>query len=825
MKITVLNNLCAMRKFVSIFSFAAIAAATLVSCSKEIDNPEVIDSGVKMKTITVKTAIKTKTTLDADHENIVWSAGDKISIFNNVDKTNLQKEYVAGGDIIIEVPEATTEIYAHYPYYDGNTNGPESVSVYINNKQTQTNPGKLNGYYYPMVAKGTVSADNKALISLYPVAGALALNIYHTGLSGEESVKSVKVTPSSSNTGNTGFIGRQITDITGDNIQYTLADKSDPITVTLTNPLALGNTKPANKQTFAGQIYVCLAKQSYSEVNFEIETDKATYTITSNSTPFDLKNNDFVPVNINLAKAKSVKEIYSTEFNYAISGTSYTSSSPIIGTDDEATTSWSIVYGNWNKSNCAQMRVYSAGKFGCVYNNFDCSKVTSVSYSARVSNTALKLNTYYSTDSGKTWTQVDNALALTTSAKDYSFVVSETGEYDAVRIKFEVTGTAPESDNYSLTIDDVKIYGYGEVLKDASITLSSSEVVLPYQGTAQTIDVTSNYNWQAEFVQNESYTLTVAPNTGNNTNTAGEVTEVSISATENTANAEITLGTINFYDVATSEVKATCTVKQEARPANGVSVSNATPQLASGSGSSVTVNVTCNWAWEAALTSGSGFSFSPTSGTGNGSITITSTVESGAEGVITLTDKDDNTSTCTIEVSQAAAGTLAAGTILWTDTFGDFGGTGTIFTDQKVLSDYTYKGRSGYDSNATSVTLTASNDDGVRATTSDGTNCISGHLWFNKSTAAEVTTSAISLFGATSLVITYDQGTSSSSIVTSYSIDGSNWTSFGSTGPGANKTHSFTVPSGTTSVMLKFAHPDSNAKNTRFDNPTLKVGE
>lgn len=820
MKITVLNNLCAMRKFVSIFSFAAIAAATLVSCSKEIDNPEVIDSGVKMKTITVKTAIKTKTTLDADHENIVWSAGDKISIFNNADKTNLQEEYAAGGDIIIEVPEATTEIYAHYPYYKGNTEGPKSVSVYINNKQTQTNPGKLDGYYYPMVAKGTVSADNKALISLYPVAGALALNIYHTGLSGEESVKSVKVTPSSSNT---GFIGSQTANITGDNIQYTSAEKSDPITVTLTNPLALGNTKPANKQTFAGQIYVCLAKQSYSEVTFEITTDKATYTITSNSTPFDLKNNDFVPVNINLAKAKSVKEIYSTEFNYAISGTSYTSSSPIIGTDDGATTSWSIVYGNWNKSNCAQMRVYSAGKFGCVYNNFDCSKVTSVSYSARVSNTALKLNTYYSTDSGKTWTQVDNALALTTSAKDYSFVVSETGEYDAVRIKFEVTGTAPESDNYSLTIDDVKIYGYGEVLKDASITLSSSEVVLPYQGTAQTIEVASNYNWRAEFVKNESYTLTVAPDTGNESNTAGDVTEVSISATENTANAEITLGTINFYDVATSEVKATCTVKQEARPANGVSVSNATPQLASGSGSSVTVNVTCNWAWEAALTSGSGFSFSPTSGTGNGSITITSTVESGAEGVITLTDKDDNTSTCTITVSQAAAGTLAAGTVLWTDTFGSFGANSTSFANNTALSSYTYTGRSGYGTNATSVTLTA--NDNVKATTSTGSNCTSGHLWFNKSAEGTLVTSAISLYGATSLVITYDQGTKSSSIVTSYSIDGSSWTSFDATGAGANNTHSFTVPSGTTSVMLKFAHPESNANNTRFDNPTLKVGE
>lgn len=302
--IMVLNNSCAMKKIVSIFAFAAVAAATLVSCSKEIDNPEVFDNGVKMKTITVKTAIETKTTLDAAHENIVWSAGDKISIFNDANNANLEAAYAEGADITIEVPETTTEIYAHYPYYSGNTNGPESVSVYIANNQTQTNPGQLNGYFFPMVAKGTVSADNKALISLYPVAGALALNLYNTGLSGEESVKSVKVTPASANT---NFTGRQTTDLTGDNIVYSQASISDPVTVTLTNALALGSTKPTDKQTFAGQIYVCLAKQSYSEVTFEIETDKGTYTITSNNTAFDLENNDFVPVNINLAKA-SFKE-------------------------------------------------------------------------------------------------------------------------------------------------------------------------------------------------------------------------------------------------------------------------------------------------------------------------------------------------------------------------------------------------------------------------------------------------------------------------------------------------------------------------------------
>ena len=309
----ILNNVLAMKKFFSLFALVAVAAMTLSSCAKEIVNEDVVDNGVKMKTITVKTSIETKTSLDANHENIVWTNGDKISIFNDVDYTNLEVAYVAGGDITIEVPEATTEIYAHYPYFGGNENGPTDVSLYITNSQKQTNPGELNGYNFPMVAKGTVSADNKALISLYPVASALALNLYHTGLEGTETVSSVTVTPDNSNT---LFTGSQKTNLSGDNIQYTTAANSSPVTVTLTNPLTLGSAKPTDKQKFEGQIYVCLAKQSYANVTFEIVTNKGTYTITSGDTPFDCINNDFVPVNINLKKAEFVADQPATDFEW-----------------------------------------------------------------------------------------------------------------------------------------------------------------------------------------------------------------------------------------------------------------------------------------------------------------------------------------------------------------------------------------------------------------------------------------------------------------------------------------------------------------------------
>lgn len=309
-----------MKKFFSIFAFIAVAAIALTSCSKESDTNPINENGVKMKTITVRTGIGTKTTLDSDHSKLQWSTGDKISLFNNVDNDNAELAYTAGGDITVKVPATTTEIYAHYPYYEGNEDGPTNVSVYISNNQTQNNPGELNGYYFPMVAKGTVSSDNKALISFYPVASAFALNIYKTTLGDAETemVTSVKVTPAAENT---GFIKQQYMDLTGSNLKYNSTTSSDAITVTLTNPLTLSKTKPTDAQKFDGQIYVCLAKQSYANVKFEIKTDKGTYTITSNSTAFDLETKDFVPVNINLSKATFEEKeapVDPTAFNWVL---------------------------------------------------------------------------------------------------------------------------------------------------------------------------------------------------------------------------------------------------------------------------------------------------------------------------------------------------------------------------------------------------------------------------------------------------------------------------------------------------------------------------
>lgn len=295
-----------MKKYYSFMLIAAVAVA-FASCAKEIDTPEEpVQKEVEKMTITVNPSIEmTKSTLNSDHSQIVWSAYDAIRVYNNVDNTSEEITYSAGDPMTVDVPVGTTEIYSQYPS-KSNTEGPSKVLLTISNEQTQKNPGELAGRYYPMVAKGTVSGTSANMV-FYPVAGALALNIWNTALSGTEKVKSVTVVPYT-----TAFDGDQAnTNITGTGVTYSAPASSLPICVTLTNTLSVGNSKPSNTKTYDGQIYVCMAKKSYTGIKFIIETDKNYYTKDASAATFDLASNDFLPVNINLATCETMAD---TEF-------------------------------------------------------------------------------------------------------------------------------------------------------------------------------------------------------------------------------------------------------------------------------------------------------------------------------------------------------------------------------------------------------------------------------------------------------------------------------------------------------------------------------
>ena len=203
--------------------------------------------------------------------------------------------------------------------------------------------------------------------------------------------------------------------------------------------------------------------------------------------------------------------------------------------------------------------------------------------------------------------------------------------------------------------------------------------------------------------------------------------------------------------------------------------------------------------------------------------TATITVSAPAQGIYTAASAE-----VAVTVKAASAGgddpVVAAGTVLWKETFGDWGVNSTTFTSLSVLGEYDGSGTEGYEENA-NVSLTASSDQ-VRGTTASGTNCTSGHLWFNKSQNADVTTSPIRLYGATNLILSYDQGTGGSSLTPSYSVDnGATWVELAASGPGASTVNSYAITVDAETIILKFSHFSTNAKNTRFDNPSLTVAE
>lgn len=114
-----------------------------------------------------------------------------------------------------------------------------------------------------------------------------------------------------------------------------------------------------------------------------------------------------------------------------------------------------------------QMRWYNTGAQICGYTstNFDLRNVTYVSFSAKSTN-GLNVTVSHSTDGGNTFVG-DSLISLTSSARNYRYNVSETGEFNFVRLKFAVTlpSSAPTGTS-RLTIDSVVVFGVPGIVVD-----------------------------------------------------------------------------------------------------------------------------------------------------------------------------------------------------------------------------------------------------------------------------------------------------------------------------------------------------------------------
>ncbi|MBO2524966.1 MAG: hypothetical protein CW341_04615 [Bacteroidetes bacterium] len=148
---------------------------------------------------------------------------------------------------------------------------------------------------------------------------------------------------------------------------------------------------------------------------------------------------------------------------------------------------WGTVYGTpaTNDHICGaqsmQMRWYlsAPSTMGYTFTNFDIRNVTYVTFDAKSPN-GLKLNVSYSIDGGNTY-MGDSLYTIATGGRhNYRFNVSETGEYNFVRLKFAVVlpETAP-SGTSKLLIDSVVVFGVPGVV----VNVVETPVIAPNGGT------------------------------------------------------------------------------------------------------------------------------------------------------------------------------------------------------------------------------------------------------------------------------------------------------------------------------------------------------
>lgn len=131
-----------MKQISKISMMAAVAAAALVSCAKEIEKPEtpVEGEGIKISVV-ASNEIETKTELSGT-TTVIWQATDKVGFINGEAGVNAESSTasISGtkATFTASVPSAGT-YYAYYPYQaDSYAPDAEGVTVRIPQDQTPT---------------------------------------------------------------------------------------------------------------------------------------------------------------------------------------------------------------------------------------------------------------------------------------------------------------------------------------------------------------------------------------------------------------------------------------------------------------------------------------------------------------------------------------------------------------------------------------------------------------------------------------------------------------------------------------------------------------
>ena len=133
-----------------------------------------------------------------------------------------------------------------------------------------------------------------------------------------------------------------------------------------------------------------------------------------------------------------------------------------------------------------QMRWYttSPDNLGYAFTNFNLHNVTKVEFAAKWRNKHVNLRVSRSLDGGATY-GADSVYVLTTNPQDFTYFVSDSGQYYSVRLKFQVELDAEDIPNGTahLTFDRVRVYGVTglepSVVDDPVISEPSNSYINP----------------------------------------------------------------------------------------------------------------------------------------------------------------------------------------------------------------------------------------------------------------------------------------------------------------------------------------------------------
>ena len=294
----------------------------LAGCSKEdVSDNALPGSGTKATRGFTAEIASSRTTLNDAATRMKWTAGDQLGFYTDVetDLNVASSTYAEGAtNFTAEIDTKATKVYAYYPYFSSQKDRTyKNVSLYIEDAQTQTEAGVLNGNMVGMYASATLAEGQNTVLTFTPIASLIAFNIYDAENNGD-AVKSITFTPA----GGEKLNGQHIYNLeTG---ETTDTGYKESATVTLTTPYAVPAAKPAGK---AGYIYLAVTPKSYAGGTFTAVTDKGLYTFETTKS-FDLSN-VYAPqvIQMNLAKvrqpAPTVNHIFYDDFSTATGTNDY----------------------------------------------------------------------------------------------------------------------------------------------------------------------------------------------------------------------------------------------------------------------------------------------------------------------------------------------------------------------------------------------------------------------------------------------------------------------------------------------------------------------